>query len=224
MSFVQKLIGWASGNGAEVNSSNELLAVTNKTRSSTTVFYENDDGTKTGTAYLKSPEVSADYRLRVGLDTILFTDTFNATAQNTGNWKHAFATMTMTQSAGFLNVNAAGTSTASGNYAYLQSWRYFPLIGTAPIAVEFTGQFTNYPTTNEIFQAGVGVATGAAEPIAGRAHEQTEDREEDDRGSDRHRQHRDPREVRQDQRDEIEHPDGDAERRIKIRDKDRSHR
>lgn len=167
MSFVQKLIGWASGNGAEVNSSNELLAVTNKTRSSTTVFYENDDGTKTGTAYLKSPEVSADYRLRVGLDTILFTDTFNATAQNTGNWKHAFATMTMTQSAGFLNVNAAGTSTASGNYAYLQSWRYFPLIGTAPIAVEFTGQFTNYPTTNEIFQAGVGVATGAAEPIDG---------------------------------------------------------
>lgn len=131
------------------------------------MFYENDDGTKLGTRYLKSPEVSQDYRLRVGFDTMLFTDTFNATAQNTGNWKHSFATMTMTQSAGFLNVNAAGTSTASGNFAYLQTWRYFPLFGTAPLAIEFTGQFTNYPTANEVFQCGLGVATGAAEPVDG---------------------------------------------------------
>ena len=105
--------------------------------------------------------------MRVGLDTVLFSDTFNATAQNTGNWKHAFTTMTMTQSAGFLNVNAAGTSTVSGNFAYLQSWRYFPLLGTAPLAVEFTGQFTAYPVANEIFQAGIGVATGAADPVDG---------------------------------------------------------
>jgi hypothetical protein len=128
---------------------------------------ENDDGTVTGSAYLKSPEVSQDFRLRVGLDTILFTDTFNATAQNTANWKHSFTTMTMTQSAGFLNINAAGASTVSGNYAYLQSWRYFPLLGTAPLAVEFTGQITAYPTANEIFQAGMGVCTGAAEPVDG---------------------------------------------------------
>jgi hypothetical protein len=131
------------------------------------IMCENDTGEVTGTAYLKSPEVSQDYRLRVGVDTILFTDTFNATAQNTANWKHSFTTMTMTQSAGFLNVNAAGTSTVSGNYAYLQSWRHFPLLGTAPIAVEFTGQFTAYPTANEIFQAGLGIPTGAAEPVDG---------------------------------------------------------
>jgi hypothetical protein len=167
MSFLQKLLGNSSGNVAEVNSSNELLAVTNKARSTMTVFCENDPGTVTGTALLKSPEVSQDYRLRVGLDTVLFTDTFNATAQNTGNWKHSFTTMTMTQSAGFLNINAAGTSTVSGNFAYLQSWRHFPLIGTAPLAVEFTGQFTATPTANEIFQAGLGIPTGAAQPVDG---------------------------------------------------------
>jgi hypothetical protein len=128
---------------------------------------ENDAGEKTGEAYLKSPEVSQDFRMRVGVDTMLFTDTFNATTQNTGNWKHSFATMTMTQSSGFLNVNAAGTSTASGNYAYLQSWRYFPLQGTAPLAVEFTGQFTALPIANQVFQVGLGVATGAAEPVDG---------------------------------------------------------
>lgn len=130
-------------------------------------FGENDPGTKTGAAYLKSGEVSQDYRQRVGIDTVLFSHTFNATTQNTGLWKHSFATMTMTQSAGFLNVNAAGTSTASGNYAYLQSWRYFPLIGTAPVCVEATFTLTSYPTVNEVFQVGLGIATGASEPVDG---------------------------------------------------------
>lgn len=130
-------------------------------------FQENDPGTKTGTPYLKSGEISKDYRTRVGVDTVLFTHTFNATTQNTGLWKHAFTTMTMTQSAGFLNVNAAGTSTVSGNYAYLQSWRYFPLIGTAPICIELTGSFTALPTVNEVFLSGLGVAVAAAEPADG---------------------------------------------------------
>ena len=167
MSFQQKIVGSAGTNVAEVNSSNELKVVGDKTRNSATVFCENDPGTVTGSPLLRSPEVSQDYRVRVGTDTVLFTDTFNATAQNTGNWKHSFSTMTMTQSAGFLNVNAAGTSTASGNYAYLQSWRHFPLIGTAPLAVELTGQITAAPTANEIFMAGLGIATGAAEPVDG---------------------------------------------------------
>ena len=167
MALDTTLRGTLSGLGVEANSSNELKTVTNKDRSSAVMFFENDDGSVTGTPYNKSPEVSQDFRLRVGTDTMLFSDTFNATTQNISNWKHAFTTMTMTQSAGFLNVNAAGTSTVSGNYAYLQSWRYFPLIGTAPISVEFTGQFTAYPTANEIFLCGLGVATGAAEPVDG---------------------------------------------------------
>jgi hypothetical protein len=132
------------------------------------IFSENDPGTTTGTAYLKSPETSADYRLRVGVDTQLFCETFNATAQNTSIWKHAFTTMTMTQSAGFLNINAAGTSTVASNFASLQSWQYFPLFGTVSTYVEFTGQITATPTTNEVFIAGLGVASGTAtEPTDG---------------------------------------------------------
>ncbi len=138
-------------------------------------FNENDPGTKTGTPYLKSGEISQDYRQRVGVDTVLFSNTFNATTQNTGLWKHAFTTMTMTQSAGFLNVNAAGTSTVSGNYAYLQSWRYFPLIGTAPVCVEFSGSITMLPQVNEVFLCGLGVALAAAEPADGVWFELTSD-------------------------------------------------
>ncbi len=130
-------------------------------------FSENDPGDIVGTPYLKSSETSQDFRSRVGLDTVLFSYTFNATTQNTGLWKHAFTTMTMAQSAGFLNVNAAGTSTVASNFAYLQTWRYFPLIGTAPVCVELTGAFTILPQVNEVFLMGLGVATGAAEPVDG---------------------------------------------------------
>jgi hypothetical protein len=130
-------------------------------------FQENDPGVKTGYPYLKSSEVSQDFRSRVGMDTVLFSHTFNATTQNTGLWKHVFTTMTMTQSAGFLNVNAAGTSTVANNSALLQTWRYFPLIGTAPICIEFTGNITMLPTVNEVFICGLGVAVAAAEPADG---------------------------------------------------------
>ena len=44
------------------------------------MFSENDPGTKTGSATLKSPEKSPDYRLRAGLDTFSLSYTFNATA------------------------------------------------------------------------------------------------------------------------------------------------
>lgn len=128
---------------------------------------ENDPGSIVGTPVLKSPEVSQDYRIRTGVDTVMFSDIFNATAQNISLYKHAFGTMTMTQSSGFLNVNAAGTSTASGNFASLQTWRYFPLIGTSPLAVEIVGQVDRVPVANEVFLCGLGVANGAAEPLDG---------------------------------------------------------
>lgn len=166
--------GGATGNLAEVTAGKHLKIVpeTDAAGSPNHVgcvrsFSENDPGNITGTALLRSSETSLDYRLRIGTDTIVFSDTFNATAQNTGNWRHAFTTMTMTQSSGFLNVNAAGTSTVSGNFALLQSWRYFPLIGTAPLAVEFTSAFSEIPIANEILQWGLGVPTGAADCIDG---------------------------------------------------------
>jgi len=159
-----------TGNKAGVDSNNNVKVILSNTPAqvgSVRNFSENDPGTVTGTPYLKSPEVSNDYRLRVGIDTLLFKDTFNATSQNTALWKYAFTTMTMTQSAGFLNINASGTSTVASNYAYLQSWQQFPLYGTAPLYVEYTGQITALPTANEVFVAGVGTPSAATEPTDG---------------------------------------------------------
>ena len=75
---------------------------------------ENDDGTLTGSAYLKSPKTSPNYRMRVGIDTVLFTDDFNATAQNTAKWSYTFATLTAAQpGAGTVNFSTVqGTTSA----------------------------------------------------------------------------------------------------------------
>lgn len=174
MALDTNIRGSTSGLGAEVNASNQLKVVT-ETDAATNpgnvgtirMFGENDAGSIVGTAVLRSPEISQDYRMRVGVDTLLFTDTFNATNQNTSLWKHASSTMTMTQSAGFLNINAAGTSTVSGNFAYLQTWRHFTFFGTSPISVETTLQFDKYPIANEVLQWGLGVPTGAADVVDG---------------------------------------------------------
>lgn len=130
-------------------------------------FSENDPGTATGSPLLLSPETSNDYRLRVGLDTVVFSDTFNATTQNTSNWKCTFTTMTLTQAAGFLNINAAGTSTVANNSAFMQTFRHFPLIGTSPLSIDMSMQITTAPTANEVMLFGLGVAVAAATPVDG---------------------------------------------------------
>lgn len=133
------------------------------------MFSENDDGTITGTAYNKSPETSPDYRLRVGLDTILFTDSFNATAQNTSYWSYTFNTLTAAQpGAGTVNFSTVqGTTSAHG--AFMRTFQHFPLIGTAPVSVEFTvGQFTAVLVANEVWMMGLGLPTAATtEPTDG---------------------------------------------------------
>lgn len=126
---------------------------------------ENDDGTKTGVAYLKSPETSSDYRLRVGTDTVLFSDTFNATTQNTTNWSYTFVTLTAAQlGAGTVNFgNVQGTANTHG--AFMRTFEYFPLIGTAPLAGEFSvGPFGTQIITDEVFLCGFGTPGAAVSP------------------------------------------------------------
>jgi hypothetical protein len=160
--FLQKIIGYVTGNGLEVNSSNEAKVVTDKTRSSVTLFSENDPGTITGVPLLMAPEISADYRLRVGIDTVLFTDTFNATTQNSNLWAYTLATLTCTQPGGYLQFGTV-QGTGAGHGAFIRSFQYFPLVGTAPLSVEFSGSSnTSALVPNEAFYAGLGLPSAAA--------------------------------------------------------------
>jgi hypothetical protein len=95
------------------------------------------------------------------LDTILFTETFNATGQNTNNWKYTSSTLTCLQNAGRLTFGNNGIS--SGHGATMVSFQHFPVIGTAPLALEFTGGLTGAVlAANEVFAAGFGTPSSVA--------------------------------------------------------------
>lgn len=123
----------------------------------------------TGTPYLKSPETSSDYRLRVGLDTIVLDDTFNGLTQNTTKWFYSNATMTASlPGAGTLNFGTV-QGTAATHGAFIRSFQYMPLYGASGLAVEFhLGQYTSALVANEQFLCGLGnVATAGTEPTDG---------------------------------------------------------
>lgn len=169
MSFFQKIIGSISGNVAEVDDNNQILTVTNTDDQKTgkvRAMMENDGGVLTNVAYLKSPEVSDDYRLRVGIDTILFFDQFNSTAQNTAVWKYTSSTQTAIQTGGFLYVNN-GASAAAGTSVSMQTWQYFPMIGTAPLYCELTGGFTDSILGGQIYEFGTFIPNASSDPADG---------------------------------------------------------
>lgn len=84
---------------------------------------------------------SADRRLSVGTDNILFDYSFNAAAQNTNIWRSTTSTMTMSSAAGGLLLNAALSNSALAACS-LTTWQTFVLNGAAPLTVDFTA----YPT------------------------------------------------------------------------------
>ena len=130
-------------------------------------FYERDSGALTGTPLLLAPLVSTDHRLHVGLDTSLFTHEFNAAAQDTGNWNYNFTTMTMTESAGSLLINA-NSSNGSAVGCYLQSRRYFSLQVNSGLRYQTTLATVNAVLAGEVFLFGFGLpASAVAAPTDG---------------------------------------------------------
>lgn len=127
---------------------------------------EIDAGTVLGVKNHRKFRVTEDDRLKVGVDTQLANYNFTSNTQNTGDFKHAFTTMTMTQSSGYLNINPA-LSTVSGNYAYLQSWRHFTLQGDGALHVEFTGFITAATAANQVLEVGLFLGTAGVAPADG---------------------------------------------------------
>lgn len=121
------------------------------------VFGENDPGAITGTVYLKSGEISDDFRARMGLDTLLLQDNCNALTQNTNKWAYNNNTLSITSpGAGFTQFGTVqGTSGSNG--AFIRSFQYFPKLGTAPLWHEtHWGMFTAALVANEVWSCGFG--------------------------------------------------------------------
>lgn len=167
--------GNTSGAGAEVNALNHLKVVpetdvaTNPDNVGAVRFFsENDAGTVTGTPDLQAPETSDDYRLRVGVDSLLYDHTFSETIiDNTSTRLSGITNMSVSLSGGFLTLNSNLNATASGAFASVATARYFRLRATAPIYVEVTGNLTGIPITNQIIEVGMFVPTAGTQPQDG---------------------------------------------------------
>lgn len=128
------------------------------------IMSENDPGTIVGAPYLKSPETSTDYRLRVGTDSLFDNEFFNYAAQNTSKHKYTTTTLSMTYGGGFLTTNGASITTTS-TAAILQTYRHFPVFAGSATYCHAAFALSNQPATNTIIDIGL-FTPGAANPYA----------------------------------------------------------
>lgn len=151
-----RIEGNTSGNVAEVTSGNEVRVALSQTPANTggvRLFSENDDGSIVGSPFLRSPETSKDFRLRMGLDTIALNETFNYAAQNSGVWAQIVTTMTVTYSTAGALLNASNITTVTTG-AMLKSYRRFPILAAGALYGEVTCLHSVTPVTNHVVEIG----------------------------------------------------------------------
>ena len=154
---------------ANVNADFELQVALSKVEESSgyaTMTAENDDGLITGTRYTLTPEVTGDYRLRVGVDQMVFNELFPGAALNSALWTAPVTTATLTVAGGFANLNAAG-SLASGAVARLTTYRSFPCYKSYTTYFEMEVNFTSLPVAGNVCEWGAVISTGTAAPTDG---------------------------------------------------------
>lgn len=162
-------IALSSTPGELLNDGNDNAAVNLPVDEATAGFAiaagEIHDGA-TGAARLVRPtDVSPDYRLRVGLDSILWSDVFNHAAFNTSRYAGTTTSHTITVGSGTLNLNG-GSSTAIGS-AQVRTYKSFTLYGTYSVYVDVWARLSQNPQTNNVIEFGLGYAAGSAAPTDG---------------------------------------------------------
>lgn len=155
MGWGNKLIGFISGRGAEVDTDNQLLVNLPRIRDKAgfnVPMSEVDEGLITGARRLFSPEVSQDFASRVSHMTYLGGEVFNASAQWTGGSSAVATTMTLGYG-GQLTTNASGITTLNSGVLY-QSRQVFPFYAGGQtyvyLKVKFTGTWAVTNTTVDI--------------------------------------------------------------------------
>lgn len=164
-----KIAGVTSNNGAEVDADHQIkvaLASLLAKAGYAKVAGESHDGSN-GVAAIQRPiRVSTDGRVRSGIDTLLWTDTFNHAINDTSKYATITNVMTVTVAGGALNLNAGG-SLASAAVARVQTFRTFFLLGSSSLEVVLRTKFSVAPTANSVFEGGLGYAATTVAPTDG---------------------------------------------------------
>lgn len=132
-----------------------------------TAVSEMHDGSRGYTDAVRRPiRVSTDGRLRVGVDTVQWSDVFNHTIVDTSAYQVVTTTATVALGAGYLIFNS-GNSLASGAVARIQTYKSFQLLGSSSLEVAFRVRFAINAQTNNVAELGVGYAATTATPTDG---------------------------------------------------------
>lgn len=159
----------SSGNLANVDANNNLNVAVNgpvTTAGFTTLSAESDPGTVTGSRLVRQADISNDYRVRVGYDSLLFNDVFSYGTVNNGVYNATATTATIAQANGLLTLNS-GNSVASGAVARVQTFAAFPTFATFPTYFQALATTINGNIVNKVLELGLGYATGTTGPTDG---------------------------------------------------------
>jgi hypothetical protein len=127
---------------------------------------ERDDGTVTGVPDRAPFEVSADYRMRAGIDTLMLSESWPTNAVNNTIWTTPATTFAIALAGGLVNLNSTNLTTA-GAVSRVSSWRAFPVWGSFTLWFECNVQFSSAPVVNNTCEWGYFIATGTAPPTDG---------------------------------------------------------
>lgn len=177
MALDAKILGGTSGNGAEVTAAGEVKVIGPSTYNASlnpqitggfsNNIFEADSGSVTGAPQQRQGDISANYRQRIGIDTLLFNEQFNGTAINSALWSINLTTFATSVSGGFLALNSANVTTANA-VARLSSYRGFPAYGSYPLQLEIEAVYASTAVqSNTTTELGFGFATGVTAPTDG---------------------------------------------------------
>ena len=164
-----KLAGGISNTLADVNINNELEVALSKDFVSAGHALGgaeiNPDGLGVGRE-VRPMDISTDYRLRVGIDSILFSDTYNHSIVNISKYKVVNTTATNALTGGRWVLNN-GNSVTSGQGTQIQTWSYYRFALPGITYIDFELQFAQVPQTNNVCEFGLGLASGVTAPTDG---------------------------------------------------------
>lgn len=157
----------ASGLGINTDHEAKVALTTDVTKAGNAAIAAELNQAGSGVGRLVRPaDISIDYRMRTGVDSILFADTFNHGQVNVSKYKVVNTTATNALSGGRWVLNS-GNSVTSGQGTQIQTWAHFKLFLSYPLYADFEAQLAQLPQTNNVIEMGLGHISGVTAPTDG---------------------------------------------------------
>jgi hypothetical protein len=159
-----------TGTTAEVSATDQALVVrASPTQSQAGHVIANAEvsaSTDPGGRTVRATDISADFRLRQGLDSAMLNTGFEGAVPWTTVFTQSLSGMTVTQGSGHMRLNA-GSSVTINNYAIARSFRFFPLQGSYPVYCEMWVRTVSETVANAVQEFGLGLVATNATPTDG---------------------------------------------------------